>query len=135
MKARILKFCLVRFADQKHKNEPQVVYSSVVDIKELTNFANEYKKALDDDSLVECDDNTMREIVKNEKAKILRFAAKVLKQEIERVNGIEALPLNPEGISRDISLAAMERVVHEHLKHFLQCLCGASEHELLKFSA
>ena len=45
-----------------------------------------------------------------------------------QVNGIEILPLNPE----DISLAAMERVVPEHLKHFLQCLCGASEHKLLK---
>ena len=70
----------------------------------------------------------MQEIVKDEQAKILRYAAKVLKQEIEKVNGIETLPLNPE----DISLAAMERVVPEHLKHFLQCLCGASEHKLLK---
>ena len=26
----------------------------------------------------------------------------------------------------------MERVVPEHLKHFLQCLCRASEHKLLK---
>ena len=130
MKARILKRFgnSVRFADQKHKNEPQVVYSSDVDIKELKNFANEYKKALYDDSLVECDDNTMEEIVKDEKAKILRYAAKVMKQEIYKVNRIETLPLNPE----DISLAAMERVVPEHLKHFLQCLCGASEHKLLK---
>ena len=67
-------------------------------------------------------------MVKNEKAKILRYAAKVLKQEIEKVNGIEILPLNPE----DISLAAMKKVVPEHLKHFLQCLCGASEHKLLR---
>ena len=81
LKARILKRFgnSVRFADQKHKNEPQDVYSSDVDIKELINFANEYKKALDDHSLVECDDNTMQEIVKDEKAKILRYAAKVLK--------------------------------------------------------
>ena len=85
----------VRFADQKHKIEPQVVYSSDADIKALINFSNEYKKALDDDSLVERDDNTMQEIVKDEKAKILRYAAKVLKQEIEKVNGIETLPLNP----------------------------------------
>ena len=70
----------------------------------------------------------MQEIVKDEKAKILHYAAKVLKQEIEKVNRIETLPLNPE----EISLAAMERVVPEHLKHFLQCLCGASEHKLLK---
>ena len=70
----------------------------------------------------------MQEIVKDEKAKVLRYAAEVLKQKIEKVNGIETLPLNPE----DISLAAMERVVPEHLKHFLQCLCGASEHKLLK---
>ena len=57
LEARILKRVgnSVMFTDQKHKNEPQVVYSSVVDIKELINFANEYKKALDDDSLVECD--------------------------------------------------------------------------------
>ena len=61
----------------------------------------------------------MQEIVKDEKAKILRYAAKVLKQEIEKVNGNETLPLNPE----DTSLAAMERVVPEHLKHFLQRLC------------
>ena len=130
MKARILRRFgnSVRFADQKHKNEPQAVYSSDVDIKELINFANEYKKALDDDSLVERDDNTMQEIVEDEKAKILRYAAKGLKQEIKKVNGIETLPLNPE----DISLAAMERVVPEHLKHFLQCLCGASEHKLPK---
>ena len=93
-------------------------YVSDVDIKELINFANEYKKALDDDSLVERDDNTMQEIIKDEKAKILRYAAKILKQKIEKVNGIETLPLNPE----DISLAVMERVVPEHLKHFLQCL-------------
>ena len=74
MKARILKRDRnsVRFADQKHKNEPQVVYSSDVDIKELINFANEYKKALDDDSLVERDDNTMQVIGKDEKAKSLR---------------------------------------------------------------
>ena len=26
----------------------------------------------------------------------------------------------------------MEGVVPEYLKHFLQCLCGASEHKLLK---
>ena len=45
-----------------------------------------------------------------------------------QVNGIEILPLNPE----DISLAAMQRVVPQHLKHFLQCLCEASEHKLLK---
>ena len=45
-----------------------------------------------------------------------------------QVNGIEILPLNPE----DISIAVTERVVPEHLKHFLQCLCGASEHKLLK---
>ena len=45
-----------------------------------------------------------------------------------QVNGTEILLLNPE----DISLAAMERVVPEHLTHFLQCLCGASEHKLLK---
>ena len=130
LKARILKRYgnSVRFADQKHKNEPQVVYSSDVDIKELINFANEYKKALDDDSLVERDDNTMQVIVKDEKVKILRYAAKVLKQEIEKVNGIETLPLNPD----DISLAAMKKVVPEHLKHFLHCLCGASEHKLLK---
>ena len=70
----------------------------------------------------------MQEILKNEKAKILRYAAKVLKQKIEKVNGINTLPLNPE----DISLAARERVAPEHLKHFLQCLCGASEHKLLK---
>ena len=57
-------------------------------------------------------------MVKNEKAKILRNAAKVLKQEIEKVNGIETLPLNPE----DISLGAMEKVVPEHLKYFVQCL-------------
>ena len=67
-------------------------------------------------------------MAKNEKAKILRYAAKVLKQEIEKVNGIETFPLNPE----DISLAAMEKVVPEHLKHFVQCLCGASEHKLPK---
>ena len=30
----------VRFVDQKHKNEPQVVYSSDVDIGGLINFAN-----------------------------------------------------------------------------------------------
>ena len=66
-------------------------------------------------------------MVKNEKAQILRHAAKVLKQETEKVNGIETLPLNPE----NISLAAMKKVVPEHLKHFLQCLCGASEHKLL----
>ena len=41
---------------------------------------------------------------------------------------LKTLPLNPE----DISLAAMERVVPEHLKHFLQCLCGVSEDKLLK---
>ena len=52
----------------------------------------------------------------------------MLKQEIEKVNGIETLPLNPE----DISLAAMEREVPEHLQHFLPCLCGTSEHNLLK---
>ena len=69
----------VRFEDKKHKDEPQVVYSGVVDIKELIHFANEYKKALDDDSLIECNDNTMQEIDKNEKVKILRYAAKVLK--------------------------------------------------------
>ena len=80
------------------------VYSSFVDIKELINFANEYKKGLDDDSLVECDDNTIQKIVKNEKAKIFRYAAKVLKQEIQNVNGIETPSLNPE----DISLAAMK---------------------------
>ena len=67
-------------------------------------------------------------MVKNEKVKILRYAAKVLKQEIEKVNGIEILPLNPE----DISFAAMKKVVPDHLKHFLQCLCGASEHKLLR---
>ena len=63
LKARILERFgnSIRFADQKHKNEPQVVYSSDVDIKELINFANEYKKALDDESLVEQDDNTMQE--------------------------------------------------------------------------
>ena len=110
------------------KNEPQVGYGSDVDIKELINFANEYKKALDDDSLVERDDNTMQEVVKDEKAKLLRYTPKVLKQEIEKVNEIDTLPLNPE----DISLAAMERVVPVCLKHFLQCLCGASEHKLLK---
>ena len=70
----------------------------------------------------------MQEIVKNEKAKILRYAAKVLKKDIEKVNGNETLPLNSE----DISLAAMERLVPEHLKHFLQCLWGTSEHKLLK---
>ena len=106
MKARLFKRFgnSVRFADQKHKNEPQVVYSSDVDIKEIINFANEYKKALDDDSLVERDHNTMQKIVEDEKAKILRYAGKVLKQEIEKVNEIETFPLNPE----DISLAAME---------------------------
>ena len=52
----------------------------------------------------------------------------MLKQEIEKVNGIETVHLNPE----DISLAAVERVVTEHLKHFLQCICGASEYKLLK---
>ena len=67
-------------------------------------------------------------MVKNEKAKILRYAAKVLKQEIEKVNGIEILPLNSE----DISLSAIKKVLPEHLKHFLQCLCGASEHKLLR---
>ena len=130
MKARILKRFgnSIRFADQNHKNEPQVVYRIDVDIKELINFANEYKKALDDDSLVERNDNTMQEIVKNEKAKILCYAAKVLEQEIAKANGFETLALNPD----DITLAAMERVVPEHLKHFLQCLCGASEHKLLK---
>ena len=51
----------------------------------------------------------------------------MLKKEIEKVNGIETLPLNPE----DISLAAMKKVVPKHLKHFVQCLCGASEHKLL----
>ena len=37
LKSRILKRFgnSVRFADQKHKNEPQVGYNSVVDIKEL----------------------------------------------------------------------------------------------------
>ena len=70
----------------------------------------------------------MQEIVKNEKAKILRYPAKVLKQETEKVNGIETLPLNLE----DISLAAIERAVPLHLKHFLLCLCEASEHKLLK---
>ena len=69
----------------------------------------------------------MQEIVKNEKAKILRYPAKVLKQEIEKVDGIESLPLNLE----DISLAAIERVVPLHLKHFLLYLCEASEHKLL----
>ena len=133
MKARILK-CFgnsVRFTDQKHKNEPQVVYSGVVHIKKLIHFANKCKKSLDDDSLVECAGNPMQEIVKNDKAKILRYAAKVLKQETEKVNRIETFPLNLE----DISLAAMERVVLEHLKYFLQCLCGASRHKLLKISA
>ena len=65
LKAWILK-CFgnsVRFAYQKHRNEPRVVYSSDVDIKELINFANECRKALDDDSLVKRDDNTMQEIV------------------------------------------------------------------------
>ena len=70
----------------------------------------------------------MQEIVKNEKAKILRYPAKVLKQEIEKVDGIESLPLNLD----NISLAAIERVVPLHLKHFLLCLCEASEHKLLK---
>ena len=70
----------------------------------------------------------MQVIVKDEKPKILRYAAKVLKQEIEKVNGIETLPLNPE----DISLAAMERVVPQHLKHFSHCFYGASEHKLPK---
>ena len=51
----------------------------------------------------------MEEIVKDEKAKILR-KLKVRNQEVVEVNGIETLPLNPE----DISLAAMERVVPEH---------------------
>ena len=117
MKARFLKSFRnsVRFADQKHKNQPQVVYSSDADIKELTNLTNKYKKALDDDTFVERDNNTMQVIVKDEKTKILRYAAKVMKQEIEKVHGIEILPLNPE----DISLAAMERVVPKHLKHFL----------------
>ena len=49
----------------------------------------------------------MQEIVKDEKAKIFRNAAEVLKHKTEKVNGIEILPLNPE----DISLAAMERLV------------------------
>ena len=66
-------------------------------------------------------------MVKNEKAKILHYATKVLKQEIEKVSGIETLPLNPE----DISLAALKKVVPKHLKHFVHCLCGASEHKLL----
>ena len=66
----------------------------------------------------------MQEIVKNEKAEILRYAAKVLKQEIEKLSGLETLPLNPE----NISLAATQGVVPEHLKR----LCGASEHKLLK---
>ena len=70
----------------------------------------------------------MQEIFKDEMEKILRYAAKVLKQDVEKVNGVETLPMNPE----DISLAAMERVVPEHLKHFLRCFCGASEHKLLK---
>ena len=58
LKVRIVKRFgnSVRFVDQKHQNEPQTVYSSDIDIKELINFANEYKKALDDDSLVERDD-------------------------------------------------------------------------------
>ena len=49
LKAQIIKRFgnSVRFVDQKRKNEPQVVYSSDVDIKELINFADEYKKALD----------------------------------------------------------------------------------------
>ena len=64
-------------------------------------------------------------MVKNEKA---RYTVKVLKQEIGKVNEIETLPLNPE----DISLAAMKKVMPKHLKHFLQCLCGASEHQLLR---
>ena len=68
-------------------------------------------------------------MVKNEKAKILRYAAKVLKQEIEEVNGIEILPLNPDGEHLPCSY---EKVVPGHLKHFLQCLCGASEHKLLR---
>ena len=73
----------------------------------------------------------MQVIVEDKKAKSLRYAAKVLKQDIEKVKGVEILPLNPE----DISLAPMERVVPGHVKHFLQCLCGASEHKLLRFSA
>ena len=54
--------------------------------------------------------------------------SKELKQEIENINEIETLSLNPE----DISVAVIERVVPEHLKHFFQCLCGASEHKLLE---
>ena len=73
--------------------------------------------------IIEC-----KKLLKNEKAKILRYAAKVLKQEIEKINGIEILPLNHE----DISLAALERAVPENLKHFLQCLCGVLEHKLPK---
>ena len=60
--------------------------------------------------------------------KILCYAAKVLKQEIEKVNRSEILPLNAE----DISLAAMKKVATEYLKHFPQCLCQASEHKLLR---
>ena len=43
LEARILKRFgnSFRFADQKRKNEPQLVYSSVVDIKVLINFAND----------------------------------------------------------------------------------------------
>ena len=57
----------------------------------------------------------MQEIIKDEKSKILRYAAKVLKQEIEKVNGIQILSLYPE----EISLTARERVVPEHLKQLL----------------
>ena len=70
IKARILKRFgnSVRFGDQKDKNEPQVVFSSDVDIKELINFAKEHKKPPDDNSLVGSDDNTIQEIFKDEKA-------------------------------------------------------------------
>ena len=73
----------------------------------------------------------MQEIIKNKKAKILRYAAIVLKQETEKVNGIETLPLNPE----NISLAVMERVVPRASKALLTVSLELQSINCKRFSA
>lgn len=97
-------------------NKRQSVYSSEISIADAINAAFELKKLNNDKSLMLVTERTT-------KKKIVSRAAEILREDIQKVEGICVHPLNP----KDISKTNAHNIVPESLEQFLQSICQIKE--------
>ena len=107
----------ITFANQRNKSASQIVYSSVIELKDIINSAVEYKKtlsyaifSLSDGGLIYETETSVTNI---------HAAAGQLRKEIENTIGINIFPLDPN----DISQEKAESLLPSNLIKFLCWLC------------